>query len=138
MKRVDKLIGAELRYWVGQTLNPRLLDRYDWDPTRFWDAGGPIIEKEKITIGAPGFMKSGLWEAFIDPILDVRKDDIVGKFEGYGPTPLIAAMRAYVASKYGETVPDEAELNHPQWARCEDGALVLIGSGLSSKTEAKP
>lgn len=52
-----------------------------------WNAGGPIIERERIDITSHG---DG-WSAGY------------GQAE-YGQTPLIAAMRAYVASKLGQEV----------------------------------
>jgi len=64
-----------------------------------WSEGGPIIERERITSSYEG---KGVW--------------IAGGFNGVayimnypGPTPLIAAMRCYVASKLGNEVevPDE-------------------------------
>lgn len=63
-------------------------------PTKSWSIAGPIIEREKIT---PEWTGED-WMAYI------KHDD-----EFFGPTPLIAAMRCYVASKLGDTVdvPDE-------------------------------
>jgi len=54
-----------------------------------WSQGGPIIEREKI-----GLLPSGT--AYYE------RDG--GTFYSYGPTPLIAAMRCYVASKLGDEV----------------------------------
>jgi hypothetical protein len=63
-----------------------------------WADGGPIIEREKI---------------------ELRNDDATGEiwaqpwdqdeYQQSGPTPLIAAMRCYVASKLGDEVeiPEE-------------------------------
>lgn len=59
-----------------------------------WAAGGPIIEREQIVVMADG---RG-WLAFIDPDFDMR-DGGTFKPLALGPTYLIAAMRAYVASK---------------------------------------
>lgn len=61
-----------------------------------WAQGGPIIEREKI---CPDFLLSG-------SCLAVSRTT---EKQGYGPTPLIAAMRCYVASKMGDIieVPDE-------------------------------
>ena len=59
-----------------------------------WAKGGPIIEREGITLTAC----NGAWEATYR-----------GYF-GYGPTPLIAAMRCYVASKLGAEVEIPSEL----------------------------
>lgn len=61
-----------------------------------WAQGGPIIEREEIAVGK-GWEQ---WAAFKDADTE---DGVLG------PTPLIAAMRCYVASKMGDTidVPDE-------------------------------
>ncbi len=73
--------------------------------SRKWEAGGPIIEREEIGTkrNAP-CTKGREWEAM---------GSITARGAGYGwaygPTPLIAAMRCYVASKLGDEVdvPDE-------------------------------
>jgi hypothetical protein len=76
-----------------------------YSPSTDWAQGGPIIEREGINldfIGVGEGIRVQAWFAtkFI-------ADDGVGK--GEGPTPLIAAMRCYVASKLGDEVevPDE-------------------------------
>ena len=61
-----------------------------------WAQGGPIIEREKITLEWTG---EG-WNAYI------RHDDEYPD----GPTPLVAAMRCYVASKLGDEVEIPEEL----------------------------
>jgi hypothetical protein len=60
-----------------------------------WAQGGPIIEREKIAIDFDG----AAWCA----------SDSHKPLANYGPTPLIAAMRCYCASKLGHEVdvPDE-------------------------------
>ena len=62
-----------------------------WNPSTDWAQGGPIIERERITLRN---YKPALWDASIGRL------DYVGD----GKTPLIAAMRCYVASKLGEEV----------------------------------
>lgn len=57
-----------------------------------WEQGGPIIEREKIELNLFG---SG-WMATL------TKGPAVS--EEVGPTPLVAAMRCYVASKLGDEV----------------------------------
>ena len=66
----------------------------EWKPSTAWAQGGPIIERELYSLQ---HIQSPEWEwaASAD-----------GGNAGYGPTPLIAAMRCYVASKLG----DEAEI----------------------------
>lgn len=62
-------------------------------PDLEWSQGGPIIEREKLTVGweesDQEWLARGMycdWDTFS------------------GPTPLIAAMRCYVASKLGDEV----------------------------------
>ncbi len=67
-----------------------------------WAQGGPIIEREVISLIHP---KYDCWTAHV---YDKHIDD-----ESYtldGPTPLIAAMRCYVASKLGDEVDVPEEL----------------------------
>jgi hypothetical protein len=59
-----------------------------------WEHGGPIIEREGIAVYLHGPEK---WCAIADD-------------EYRGQTPLIAAMRCYVASKLGEDVSIPEEL----------------------------
>ena len=65
--------------------------RYSTD----WAQGGPIIEREGLTLTH----QTDKWAAQTDCDLF-----------SYGPTPLIAAMRCYVASKLGEIVEVPREL----------------------------
>jgi hypothetical protein len=82
---VAKCEGHDAHYYKGivrttmqQHFGPEC--KYSTD----WAQGGPIIEREKIELDE----YEGTWHAF-----------------GYhGPTPLIAAMRCYVASKLGDEI----------------------------------
>ena len=65
-----------------------------WLPTQKWAQGGQIIKREHISLIAP-HDDIDVWEAYHP----TRVHD-----ESYGPTPLIAAMRCYVASKLGDEV----------------------------------
>ena len=65
-----------------------------------WVAGGPIIEREKISVS---HSIEGDWMGYYTIDFDMR--DVVR-----GPTPLIAAMRCYVASKLGDEVEVPEEL----------------------------
>jgi hypothetical protein len=84
--------GCELKGTNGQKFSP----------STDWACGGPIIEREQIQIDPltrhrePGDWSAQVW-------LPYRR--------AQGETPLIAAMRAYVASKFGNEVPD-LENNH--------------------------
>lgn len=59
-----------------------------------WAQGGPIIEREKINISMSALAPWMAW--FYDGLEMVELTD--------GPTPLIAAMRCFVASKLGDEV----------------------------------
>lgn len=65
-----------------------------------WAAGGPIIERERIGVlsGDAPFIKD--WSASIK----CRRDGYPVFLCASGPTPLVAAMRAFVASRFGDEV----------------------------------
>lgn len=72
---------------------------YTYKPSTNWAQGGPIIEQFEIDLEV---VVEGVWQA------SNVFDDM--EFHHYtGPTPLIAAMRCYVASTLGDEVclPDE-------------------------------
>ena len=89
---VAKCEGLDIRRLSGGEF--LLADGDFWFPSIDWAQGGPIIEREGIALGQTG---DG-WEATCDGCIYIS-----------GPTPLIAAMRCYVASKLGEEVevPEE-------------------------------
>lgn len=115
-KRVFELEGAELDYWVARAIgHDAEIGQYtesgnpvcrikDWnrpgtrvngsrfEPSTDWAHGGPIIEYEAI-----GF----------HPISDAEwmAEEHITCCRGRGLTPLVAAMRALVASKFGQDVP---------------------------------
>ena len=83
--------------WVVRVENARVAHFVDWtyNPSGDWMQGGPIIERERITVIA---MPNGTW-ATSTPLHSFHH-----------PTPLIAAMRCYVASKLGNEVEIPKEL----------------------------
>ena len=83
-------VGAE---FIGEIDDPHF---YSTD----WAQGGAIIEREGITV-APDDVEP--WCAYIDR--GTAEDVIYG-----GTTPLIAAMRCYVASKLGDDIELPEEL----------------------------
>lgn len=68
-----------------------------------WEQGGPIIERERIAINCWDF-HSMPWVAWMSD--GYRSEEN----QEYGDTPLIAAMRCYVASKLGDEVEIPEEL----------------------------
>lgn len=71
---------------------------YTYKPSTNWLHGGPIIEREGIRLHRS---VTGRWWA--GPESDPHRPVA-------GPTPLIAAMRCYVASKLGDEVDIPEEL----------------------------
>lgn len=126
--RTDSITDAALDWAVLEALKPTLKDpsqayigtfgplfgkgyRYPawksrkYSPSTDWAQGGPIIEIEEIGIRRNAPCSDGRqWEAF---------GSITAKGAGYrwgyGRTPLVAAMRCFVASRLGEEVdiPDD-------------------------------
>lgn len=113
MKRVktSELSGAALDWAAGIADQPdgakllwRLMRSGNWRPSTNWAQGGPIIERELIDLNYDIHWVRDL----LDP--DDNGDRWYASKAGqdeqgcYGPTPLIAAMRCYVASKLGDEV----------------------------------
>jgi hypothetical protein len=102
---VSNLIGPRLDYAVAlarKQPNQWLHDfrlGYPVSSSTDWAQGGPIIEREKISFKEE---QRDLYVGFVfNGVCHVQLST--------GPTPLIAAMRCYVASKLGDEVdiPDE-------------------------------
>lgn len=106
--KVSELTGAllnaavadiEIPGWRGFHGTPMLRELKDdgfhsrtFRPTEFWEDAGPIIEREGIWLEC----EAGRWTA------KALNDD--GVYIGEHTSPLAAAMRAYVASKFGDEV----------------------------------
>jgi hypothetical protein len=88
-----------------------------WSPSDTWEDAGQIIELELIAtfyVPPDSWTKTGgWWEAGYEPEVDdgeqcesgwIERPKIVLRHGHCGSTPLIAAMRAYVASKFGDEV----------------------------------
>jgi hypothetical protein len=117
--KVDSLIGPALNWavvkceepvggyksWVQEDVDKGIIPaghHYSTD----WLWGGPIIERERITIEAYGDYPN--WVASLT--YEEKEFDGVARAEVRGTTPLIAAMRAYVASKMGDEIEVPEEL----------------------------
>jgi hypothetical protein len=77
-------------------------------PSTRWAQGGPIIEQEKITV-VFRVMRDGSTNYWAT----TEPNDLCTDYEPVGldgPTPLIAAMRCYVASHLGDEVSIPEEL----------------------------
>ena len=110
--KTKDLIGAQLDWAVGIAQRPDDLKRFGrlvrtgrYSPSTDGSQGIKIIEDHAINTGTqrnePGFRPHPdyMWHAQMDTRVH----------SGYGPTLLIACMRCFVASKWGDEVevPDE-------------------------------
>ena len=77
----------------------------DFEPSKEWSQGGPIIEWESIKVGVIDDDKPVIWAAQLSDPWSKR----TSVYSYTGPTPLIAAMRCFIASRLGDEVdiPDE-------------------------------
>lgn len=111
--KTSELTGADLDWAVAKAWQPVYTDSHlvrvitgcepgvePFNPSTDWAQGGPIIEREEIGIWpSESGDHDGEWCA--------RK---ISTYITYSPTPLIAAMRCYVASKLGDEVEIPEEL----------------------------
>jgi hypothetical protein len=79
-----------------------------WRPSVDWSQGGQIIERERVLL-EPSYAGDPYPEDWLANIGPQNYDGHYRRVTTYrvtqlGPTPLIAAMRAYVASRFGATV----------------------------------
>ena len=105
------ILGKSVYMQIGPRIKPKTRNSGEvYSPSTDWAQGGPIIERELIDINAKFNSGSSIvpkgqwyWQAST-----VNEDDVAYWFDG--PTPLIAAMRCYVASKLGNDVYIPSEL----------------------------
>ena len=117
--KVSELTDGALDYWVGRCngddkeyllsevgheclVRTGAITAERYSPSTNWAQGGPIIERERITLGDHGEQDAALWVAAKNGPTHINS------FQSYyiGQTPLIAAMRCFVASSFGDAVDD--------------------------------
>lgn len=95
---VAKAEGVDVEVWTGAdgvtrcALGNRVVG-LGYEPSSRWSDGGPIIARERISLDP-------------NPDSDPAQPWIgaIGRNYFYSPNPLVAAMLAYVASKFGDEV----------------------------------
>jgi len=124
--KTSQLAGVELDYWVAraegyvwapeiQPLSARGVPAYSTD----WAQGGPIIDAKAIYFEPSNYQTDG-------PIFAYVLRDGAPLHGEYGDTRLQAAMRAYVASEFGEDVGDLTSADgHDVGHEESDPAVVL-------------
>lgn len=119
--KTSELEGAQLDYWVAKAegLEPNvdgptipgigavcrsMLPNGEFgifSPCYDWRHGGPIIEREGITL----MKEYNGWYSEARRCKRIDEHDRENcDLSGHDPSPLVAAMRAYVASKFGDEV----------------------------------
>ena len=92
--KTSELTRAALNWAVAKCVGVEIIlaqENWNWYSSS-WEDGGPIIEREGIETTRGGVYDEHFWKA-------TRSSTTA-----YGPTPLIAAMRCYVASKMGDNI----------------------------------
>lgn len=87
---------AKIEKQLGNWPNYTVLPAYSTE----WAQGGPIIGREKFDVQWQGNEHCRVAYDWLDEPY----------CEGFGPTPLIAAMRCFVASKLGDEIDIPEEL----------------------------
>lgn len=103
--KTAELTGAALDWAVAKCEGAWVRDGIDDDCPEYstnWAQGGTIIEREEISVYRTANGLTLYWVA------EVYEGNSILKSEGQ--TPLIAAMRCYVANKLGEDVDVPEEL----------------------------
>ena len=100
LKKVSDLAGAALDYAVALAEGcvyglPGTIHAFS--PSTNWSQGGPIIARENIVLNP----QYPTWASTMRHA--VSTPNTLSLIYN-GPTPLIAAMRCYVASKFGDTI----------------------------------
>lgn len=104
--KTSNLVGPALDWAVAKALMKTHFShmpssKHWWSPSTNWAHGGPIIERERLLV-QPEIGKEGAGNAWSAIALT--------GFERFGPTPMIAAMRCFVASRLGDEVEIPEEL----------------------------
>lgn len=137
--KTSELTGALLDYWVARAegLEVRVMRSGCWTiingrsghpfmPSASWAQGGPIIERERIKL-MPVLPTGKIWYGIMTRGASLAEIQV---WRDQAEQPLVAAMRAYVASKFGDEVPDDAagqEGEHPAGLVTGTGGTALSG-----------
>lgn len=129
--KVRELIGIALDYWVAKALGMKeviihhghvkipidlITERYPekgigykkYHPSRSWRIGGHIIEEHVGNLWKNNKLNPDETTVWTAAVYTRSPEGTMIRYE-IGPTPLVAAMRALVASKFGDEIPDNKE-----------------------------
>ena len=116
--KVSELEGANLDHWVALAQGWKMehgylvsefdasdrrvfISPYNWTPSTHWSQGGPIIEREHLECSY--HQDSGTGEFYWQVTPEGATNP---EWWGEHPSLLTAAMRCFVASRFGDTVGD--------------------------------
>jgi hypothetical protein len=113
LMKTSELTGAALDWAVHYAIHGQCEGYSPYEYSSDWSQGGPIIDREDIAMSSK---PDGLWAAYASKGTRlvqhggqaVEVFNWTYKQQGY--SPLIAAMRCYVASKLGDEIDVPAEL----------------------------
>ena len=100
---VEWNVGEYCREWSAAQFPGLLEHEWNYTPSTNWSQGGPIIERENISLAGKDPLHD-CWAAMTQ----------YGGHKQDGPTPLIAAMRCYCCSKLGDEIDIPEELCQSQ------------------------
>ena len=116
-RQIRKGLGGSIEVRGRTETGDELPEQWDlwmyWNPETNWSQGGPIVEREIFklfkNIGGTFTAQVKTRVSYYSPTYDadIGRDEVISRS---GPTPLIAAMRCYVASKLGDEVEIPEEL----------------------------
>lgn len=107
-KRALPLYAEDAIYFVDAEKAMRADFKVDdhFRPHEKWSQGGAIIEREKIGLDRPsGGQKVPQWRAIVDNRSNRGDWALRSPIVAWAEQPLVAAMRCYVASVFGDTLP---------------------------------
>jgi hypothetical protein len=115
LMKTGELIGPALDWAVAKCEGIDLFETEGWvypedggrapyKPSTDWSHGGPIIERKSIELGTQYHIEMAV--TLTRAVMHTGANSLYQ----LGPTPLIAAMRCYVASKLGDNVDVPEEL----------------------------
>jgi hypothetical protein len=122
--KVSEATGHVLDWMVAKADNREVLsticqkiyvaDRSDglswlYGPSKWWAEGGPIIEQHQLCVGYR-YQCDPDYCPINEAATSCWARTTSGGYLKYGPTPLVAAMRCFVASRLGDEVDVPEEL----------------------------
>lgn len=105
--KTSELSGVALDWAVAKAsrLNVDALENHLFGtvikPSSDWSQGGPIIERERVSVRCN---HSAIYEDAVRWFATTDSDTTDPDTGEYGASPLVAAMRCYVASRLGDSV----------------------------------